>query len=336
MPNADIAGNGAVWVGLETTYGTPVDPTASGVGVWVPIISETLAYTEDKYFTPQIRNSAISSDVEQAPYHIAGDIVLEVDPNYMPYFLYASRHTVTKTGTGPYIYSAAPTNIGATYPGGSAKGLSIAVVRNHIGFLYSGCVVGQWAFTIENGVLRCTLSIMGLAEDDTTVADPTSSESWVDADLFGAGAHSVYVDAEGLTPAFTTADGTFNGFTFTANYNATPQNRLTPQRSATYVAYGETEANYDTELDFTSKAEYNNMKDNTLRSLKFESIKGGADWASATRGFRVITYRTAYNTYETNLSAIGDLLMARVNGRSLGLAGGVPFKLECKSPVNIS
>lgn len=336
MPNADIAGNGAIWVGLETTYGTSVDPTASGVGVWVPIISETLMYTEDKYFSPQIRNSAIASDVEQAPYHVAGDIVMEVDANYLPYFLYASRHTVVKTGTGPYTYTATPTNIGATYPGGSAKGLSIVAVRNHIGYLYSGCVVGQYAFTIENGVLRVTMSMLGLAETDTAVADPTSSESWIDADLFGAGAHTVYVDAAGTGPAFTTADSTFNGFTFTANYNATAQNRLTSNRSATYVAYGETEATYDTELDFTSKDEYNNMKDNTLRSIKFESLKGGTPFSAATRAFQAIVNRSAYNTYEVNLSGIGDLLMARVNGRALGIAGGVPFKLVCKSPANIS
>lgn len=337
MPNADIAGNGAVWVGLETTYGTPVDPTASGVGVWVPIISENLAYTEDKYYTPQIRNSAISSDVEQAPYHIAGDIVMEVDANYMPYFLYASRHTVTKTGAAsPFDYKAVPTNIGATYPGGTARGLSIAVVRNHIGFLYSGCVVGQWAFTIENGVLRVTLSMLGLAESATSVADPTADESWVDADLFGAGAHTVYVDAAGTTPAFASSDTTFNGYTFTANYNASAQNRLTPLRSATYVAYGETEATYDTELDFTSRAEYDNMKNNVLRAIKLESIKGGADWPSATRGFRIIANRTSYTTYEVGLTAIGDLLMARVNGRSLGLAGGDPFSFECLSPADIT
>src|SRR6266496_1819608 len=121
MP-VDIAGNGAVWIGIETTYGTGVDPTASGVGVWCPIISESLAYTEDKYYSPQIRQSAIVSDVKQSYYHVEGDIVFEVDANYLPYFLYASRHTVVKTGTTPqFIYTATPTNIGSTYPGGSAK-----------------------------------------------------------------------------------------------------------------------------------------------------------------------------------------------------------------------
>jgi hypothetical protein len=102
MP-ADIAGNGAIWVGLETTYGTPVDPTAAGVGVWVPIISESLSYTEDKYYSPQIRQSAIVSDVKQSYYHTEGDIVIEADPTFLPYFLYASRHSIAKSGSGPYV-----------------------------------------------------------------------------------------------------------------------------------------------------------------------------------------------------------------------------------------
>lgn len=338
MANADIAGNGAVWIGLESTYGTPVDPTAAGTGIWMPIISENLMYNEAKYFTPQIRGSAISSDVEQSYYHVGGDIVMEVDPTYMPYFLYASRHAVVKTGTGPYAYAATPTNIGATYPGGSARGLSIVIVRDKQAFLYSGCVVTQFAFTIDNGVLRCTLTILGLAEQDTSVEplDPASAATWVDANLFGAAAHSVYVDAAGLTPAFATPDTTFNGFTFTANYNGTAQNRLTNTRSATYISYGEIEATYDTELDFTSKTEYDNMKSNTLRAIKFESIKGGANWAAATSGFRIIAFRTAYNTYEVGLSGIGDLIMARVNGRAIGITGGSAFEFDCKSPTNIT
>jgi len=107
-------------------------------------------------------------------------------------------------------------------------------------------------------------------------------------------------------------------------------------RSATYVAYGETEATYETELDFTDRTEYDNMVANTLRALKFESIKGGANWTAATSGFRIIARRTAYSTYEVGLSGIGDLLMARVNGRAIGIAGGDAFTLECKSPTNLT
>lgn len=338
MADAGISGNGAVWVGLETTYGTAVDPTASGVGVWVPILSENLAYTESKYFTSQIRNSAISSGVEQSFYHVAGDITMEVDVNYMPYFLTASRHSVVKTGAGPYTYVFTPTSIGSTYPGGSGKGLSIAVIRNKQGFLYSGCVVTKWVFTVSNGVLQVTMTIMGLAETVTATnpVDPATAATWIDASLFGAASHSIYVDSAGTAPAFTTADSTFNGYTFTADYNGAAQNRLTPTRSATYISYGEIDASYDTELDFTSRTEYDNMKANTLRSIKMESIKGGANWTAATQGFRIIAYRTAYNTYTVGLSGLGNLLMATVQGRSLGLAGGVPFTFGVKSPLNLT
>lgn len=333
MPNADIAGNGAVWVGLETTYGTPVDPSAAGVGSWVPIISEDLAYTEAKYYSPQIRQSAIVSDAKQSYYHVEGTIVIEVDPTYLPYFMIASRHTTTKTGAGPYTYSSVPTNIGSTYPGGSARGISIVTLRNGVTYLYSGCVVNSWEFTIEDGVLRASLGILGLAEADTAGA---VTPSWIAADLLGANAHAVYVDAAGTSPTFATSDTTFNGFTWRVNYNGAAQNRIVPNRSATYISYGETEATYETELDFVSKTEYNNMKNNTFRSLQLRSLNGGSTLAAATDGVQLTTYRSNYDTYVVGLSGIGDLLMARVTGRMIGISGGVPFKIECKSVTNLT
>lgn len=334
MPNADIAGNGAIWIGLEATYGTAIDPTAAGVGVWVPIISESLAYTEAKYYSPQIRQSAIVSDVKQSYYHVEGDIVFEVDPNYLPYFLYASRHTVAKSGSGPYVYAATPTNIGSTYPGGSAKGLSIYTLRNNIGFLYSGCVVNTWEFTIENGVLRASLGMLGLAEVDPASNAPTTS--WLDPNLYGADAHRILIDAAGTAPAFASADSTHNGFTWRINYNGSAQNRIVPARAATYVAYGETEATYETELDFVTKTEYTNMKNNALRSIRLSSLNGGVTLAAATDGVQLTSYRSNYDVYNVGLSGIGDLLMARVTGRMIGIAGGVPLKIECKSAANIT
>jgi hypothetical protein len=333
MPNADIAGNGAVWVGIETTYGTPVDPSAAGVGVWVPIISEDLAYTEPKYYSPQIRQSAIVSDAKQSYYHVEGTIVMEVDSNYLPYFLYASRHSVAKTGTGPFIYTATPTNVGSTYPGGSAKGLSIVTERNSVTYLYSGCVVNTWEFSIQDGVLRVSMGMLGLAEQDTSGA---VTPSWVAADLYGADAHSIYVDAAGTAPAFAAADVTFNGFTWSANYNGAAQNRIVPTRSATYISYGEIEGTYQTELDFTSKTEYNNMKSNTFRSLQLRSLNGGSTLAASTDGVQITSYRSNYDTYVVGLSGIGDLLMAQVTGRLIGITGGVPFKIECKGTPDIS
>jgi hypothetical protein len=338
MPNADIGANNAVWIGIEPTYGTPSDPTAAGVGVWMPILDEALVYTETKYYSPQIREQAVRNAVVPAPYHVEGPIHFEVDVNYLPYLLYASRHTVVKTGAGPYTYTATPTAAGATYPGGTAKGLSIAVKRNGVGFLYGGCVIGSWSFTINDGVLECTAQVVGLSETDpaaTLVGVPT----WIDAELFGADAHSVYVDTAGLTPAFASRSVEFNGFTFEINHNATAQNRINPSRAANYIAYGETEPTTTTELDFLDKTEYNDFKASTLRAIKLESLRPGgmaATFAGATEAVQLIQYRTAYDSYTVETRGMADLVSAATTIRGLGISGGSAYKIVCKSPVNIT
>lgn len=335
MADADIGANGAVWIGIESAYGTA--STVGTGGVWMPVMTESLEYNEDPYFSEQIRQETTASSIVAAPYHVEGDLEFEVDANYLPYLLYASRHTLVKSGAGPYVYAATPSKIGSTYPGGTAKGLTIGVIRNGQGFAYRGCVIPQWAFTIDGGILRCTASVLGLGETafDASALTPT----WIDPDLFGADAHSVYVDTAGTSPTFTTRDDTFNGFTFTANHNGEAQNRIRPDRQASYIKYGMGEYTYDTELDFTSRAEYDNMKSKTLRSVKLESlIPGGmaGTFAAATKAVRIIAYRSAYGTYGVSLGGAGDLVMARVTGRALAISGGNAYKIECKSPVNLT
>ena len=340
MPDADIGAHGWMWVGIESTYGTPLDPSDgdAALGIYVPILSETLMYTEpDRYYSEQIRQETMHSDVKQSYYHVEGEIVMEVDARYMPYFMFASRHTTTKTGAAtPWTYSSVPAGTGTTYPGGTAKGLSIAIVRDNVGFLYSGCIVGQYAFTVENGVLRVTMNMLGLNEAPFAGAVPVPT--FAAPDLFGADSHGVYVAAAGTTPTFTAFDTTFNGFTETVNHNAEPQNRITRARSASYIKYGITEVSYDTELDFVSRAEYDNFVNLVKRALRFESINPGGvggSWAAATSGFRITNYNTVYNTYETSLSGMADLVMATVNGRAIAIAGGSGYKMECISPTNI-
>lgn len=338
MPEADIGANGWIWVAKEATYGTALDPTVDDtVGYYVPIISETLAYTEpNRYYSPQIRQNAMMSDVKQSAYHVAGDIVMEIDARWMPLFMEASRHTTVKTGAGPYNYASVPASKGAIYPAGTGltTGLSIAVVRDGVGFLYSGCVVSNWAGTLDNSIARVTLTMMGLAEADFGGA--LSTPAWVAPLLYGDGEHAVFVDTAGAAPTFASSDLTFNGFNYTINHNADPQNRITHSRGATYIKFGETEVLYDTELDFLDKTEYTNFKNATKRAVKFESTNAGASWGSATRGFRVTLFNTVYNTYETHLTGMADLVMARVQGRALSIAGGNGYKLECISPTNVA
>lgn len=336
MP-AGLGGGGWMAISLESVMGTYQNPATAGT-VWVPILSEGLVYREEKYYSPQIRQQTIVSDVAQSFYHVEGPVRMEVDPNFMPYFYYCTRHNITKTGaSAPFTYKFAPSSAGSASTAASgavARTASITVVRNGQGFGYAGCVLGQYELTIENGVLIANLDILGLSETDVgTLGTP----AWVDPHLFGAAAHSVYLDASGTAPAFAGAnDVNHDGFTFRANFNAAAQNRIVPDRAATYVSFGESEVNYETRLDFIDKTEYTNMKDNTTRAIRLESLRGGATFAAATEAHRITARRSSYDTYEVALAGLGDLIMADVNGRVIGIAGADAYDIEVKSSADIS
>lgn len=335
MP-AGLGGGGWLAIALEDVMGTYVPPTDAGT-VWVPILNEALRYTEDKYYSEQIRQQTVDSDVSQSYYHVEGDVVMEVDVNYLPYFMHCSRHSISKTGAvAPFEYAYTPSQAGSASTAASgnvARTASITVVRNNIGFGYAGCVMNTIEFTIENGVLRATMGVLGLSEQEPAgLGTPT----WIDPELFGADAHSVYVAASAVTPTFGSNDTNFNGFTANINYNGAAQNRIVPDRAATYISYGKTEMTYNTELDFTSRAEYDNFVGSTQRAIRLESIRGTDPYATADEAFRLDVNRSAYDTYDIGLAGIGDLIMAGVTARALGIAGGVPFRISVKSPVDIT
>lgn len=329
---AGVGGLNSLYITPEATYGTYVDP-ADGTGAWMPILTESLHYMETKYYSPQIRQQTIVSDVKPSFYHVEGDIEFEVDAHYLPYWLVASRHTIVQTGSGPYTYKATPGNFGSTYPGGTAPGVSLTAIRNGIGFGYGGCIGGQFAFTIDAGILKCTVSVMGLSE---AVPADLDSATWIAPSLFGADAHTVYTAASGTAPTFA-ADHTFNTLTITMNYNAAAQNRIQPDRSATFISYGETELTYQTELDFLTRTEYDKMKASTTTALRLESCKpgGAGTFSAATEAVRIDINRSSYDTYEVDTPAMGDLVAANVTGRGIGIAGGDAYSITCKSSVNL-
>jgi len=324
-----LGGGGAIGLKLETVMGTYEDPT-----VWVPIISEEFRYVESRYFSPQLRQQVMVSDVKQGYYHIEGNIVFEVDTHFLPYFLYASRHTVTKTGpaAGVYTYKAVPNHMASL--AAPARTLSIAAIRNDILFGYAGCVVGQYEFMIEDGVLRCTMNMLGLSQN--TPAGPYTP-SWSDPDLLGADAHAIFVASDyGVTPTFGAASDDFNGITLTINHNADAQNRIRKQRSASYIAFHETEIGFNTELDFVDKTEYNNFVGTLQRGIKLESTQGATTFATATDGVKAQLNRFAYETYDVDLPGLGDIVMAGATGRGLSVSGGDAYELHCKSTTNIT
>jgi len=329
MP-AGLGGGGKVGIAFETTMGTYTAPT-----IFVPILSESLRYTEEKYYSEQIRQQTIVSDVKSGYYHVEGDVEMEADPTNLPYWLYASRHTIAKSGTGPFVYSFTPSSAGSASTASGVttpKTLSITIVRNGVVFGYTGCVVGGFEFSIEDAVLRVTMNVFGLAEAVQSAPSPT----WPAADLLGADAHRVYLAAAAATPSFTTADVNFNGFTFRANYNAEAQNRIRADRGASYISYGITEAEIESELDFLDRTDYDNFVNNTQRAIKLESTNGGATFAAATSAVRLQGNRVSYDTYDIGLEGMGDLIMAGFTGRMVGIVGGPAYEIGVKSPATIT
>jgi len=338
---AGLGASGYLALTFETTPGTFLPPTTAGT-VFVPIISEALEYSEDKYYSEAIRQQTIANDAKNSYYHAEGDIVWEVDTKFLPYFLYISRMTPAKTGAGPYVYTFTPNaTASAPLPGDTVTGVtarrtaSITVVRNNIGFCYAGCTVGSWAFTIENGVLRATMSMMGLSEQDPGA---NGSPAWVAPALLGADCHQVFVAAAGTAPTYGANSTDFNGFTFTINDNPTPQNRIRADRSASYISYGMTELTIDTELDFVSKTEYTNFRTVVKRAVKLESVQGAPTTTYATATDNAVSlqaFNTVYDTYPVGLGSAGDLIMASTSMRGLAIAGGTAYAIGVKSSASI-
>jgi Phage tail tube protein len=302
--------------------------------VFIPILSESFRYTEERYFSPQIRQQVMTSDVAQGYYHIEGDIELEADVNYLPHLLMCTRHTPS-FATG--VYTFVPSTAGATSTAASGmvqRTCSITIVRNGIAFGYSGCTLGSLGFFVDAGVLKFRATLFG--EKDNVVASPPTP-TWIAASLFGADAHQVYVDASGIAPTFAgAAVRDFNGFEFTANHNPSAENRLVNDRGATYIAFHETEISVTTELDFVDKTEYDSFVANTQKAFKLESNKGGATFAAATQAVQIIVNRGVYETYDVGLSGLADLIMAGVTIRGIGIAGGNAYSIKVKSPVTIT
>lgn len=335
MP-AGLGASGWLAICLETVMGTYLPPTTSGT-IWVPIISETVKYNETPYYSEQIRQQIVYSERTQGFYFVEGDIVLEFDSNYMPYFFHIGRHNIAKAGVGaPYTYTYTPSQAGSASTAASGnvqRTASITIVRNGIGFGYAGCTLNTIHHELDNGVLKFTLGIMGLSEQEP---GGLGSPSWIAPSLMGAASHSVYTDAAGTTPTFADADLTYNGFVADVNFNAAAQNRINAERSAAYISYGMTDAQFTTELDFLDRTDYDNFKNNDRMSVKFESLLGGSDFTAATEAYQIIYYNAAFDAYEMHLSGLANLIMAAVTTRGLVQVGGNPYSIKVKTAVNIT
>lgn len=285
MPVED-QGVGFAGIAFEAVAGTFVAATKM-----FPIQSESLGYTQASQWRRVIRGIADELGAVQGNSSIAGDIVMECLPDVLPYFLYASRNTVAKTGVSPLTYTCTPFH-GANPT--ATRTLSITVVRNGVGFAYTGCVVSAIKIGVNNGVLIMTISVVGRDEANQT----PPAQSYANQSPFGNGMYTVAVPT-----GSTVLD--VNTFEFTANDNASPEWRLSTVRVPQVVRFGQRDVGLTMNRDFLTRTEYDAFKVLTAQSVRVVAANG------ANANVQITCAAALKDTYVVNgLGNQGDLVNA--------------------------
>jgi hypothetical protein len=283
-----VGASGFVGISKETVSGTYVAPTK-----YLVLTNETLQYQQNTKWRRPLRGVASVTGALAGNAHIEGEISVEVTEDTLPYMLDSARGALVKTGTTPnFIYTFTPN--AAALPNVT---MSITVVRNGVAFGYVGCVVSQMAFSIDDGTLMCTFSILGRDEATQSVPTPT----YVVTSPFGDGSYILEIP---------TATQVFDcdSFTFTVNDNAEAQYRIKNTRGAQFIKYGERETTMSVERDFQDRTDYDAFKALTAQAILLKIGRG------ATPDVIAISMPAAIkDTYEiSGLTGQADLIRASV------------------------
>jgi hypothetical protein len=281
-----IGGGGFVGIALEATPNTYLAPTK-----FFPITSESLKYVQDTRWRRPIRQNVDVLGGIPGNVSIEGDIAMEALEDVAAMFHHASRATVVKSGTTNFTYTFTPNALATP-----ARTLSITVVRNGVTYGYVGCVVSSFKYTVEDGALMVTYSIIG--SDETSQTLPVMSATTTAP--FGAGQYSIEIPtASPVTDVDT--------FDFTVEDNGSPQYRLkNTGRGAQFIQYGERNCTLTLERDFQNRTDYDNFKALTGQAITITASKG------VNNSMTFLTPASIKDTYEIGLSGQGDLLRAAI------------------------
>jgi tail tube protein len=305
-----IGASGILGLALETTAGTYEAPTK-----YVPINNESLAWQQDTTWRRPIRQSAGVIGAVAGRGHVEGGIEMEALEDVIPYFLYAARTSIVKSGSSPnFTYTVTPT--AAAVP---TKTMSVTVVRNGVVFGYVGLVVSTFTFSVDNDMLQFNVELQGTLEDDESAPTPT----WPTTIPFGHGQYTIQIP---------TASQVFDcdGFEFTVENNAEVQYRLKNTPGAQFVSYGERSVNLSTERDFESRTEYDAFKALTAQAITVIASKG------ANNSVQIDVPVAIKDSYEVGLSGQGDLLRASVAWQGVIDASGEDYQIVVKTQEDIT
>jgi hypothetical protein len=298
---AGIGAAGILGVAFETTPNTYVAPAK-----FIPFLSETMVRTDDQQWRRSIRATPDNVGVVGGNVNTAGDINIEALEDCIVYFLRAARTAMVKTGTTPnWSYAFTPTATAVP-----AKTLSITIVRNGIVFGYVGCITSSFSFTVSDGLLQATFSMIG--SDETTQSLP--SATWPTTAPYGAGTYNIQI------PTSTTVLDA-DTFTFTVDDSGTPQFRMSTTRGAQYVAFGERTVTLTVDRDFLDKTQYADFIANTAQTITLVATKGANNSITFLLGVATQT------EYPVNIGSQGDLVRTTTNFTSSLDSGGLVYTI---------
>jgi len=309
-----IGGGGFMGIALEVTPNTYVAPA-----FYFPFLSEGLMHKQDTQWRRPIRTNVDNLGGVPGNVNTEGDIELEGLAEPLVYFHKASRATLVKTGAAaPWTYTFTP-NAAAT----ALNTLSITIVRNGVVFGYTGCVVSSFKYTIDNGMLKATMSIVGSDEAVQSLPSPVYAGQ---AQVFGAGDYTMEVP---------TASQVFDmdSFELSIEDNAEPQFRLRSggQRGAQFMKYGERTVTLSTERDFQTRADYDAYKALTAQSITLKCDKTTGEQVKFTLPVAV------KDSYELALSGQGELIRGSISYQGVfDIATSKAYELVIKSNTDIT
>lgn len=307
MPS--VGASGVLGVALENVSGTYLAPTA-----FIPFDTESLKWTQENVERRPIRNSPALLGVIKGPGFVEGDITFDCTPDLLIYFLHAARMGIVKTGAGPYNYVCTPTAVAVP-----AKTMSITIKRGSEVSGYTGCVVSKINLKIEDGAFKATVSILGLSE--ATQSNPTPT--WPTSVVFGAGSYTWQI------PTGTTVYDT-DKWEFEIDDSAEAQKRITPTMAAQFIAFGENKCTAKVERDFETRAEFDQFKNVTSKTLTMTASTG------ANNSIAILTPVAFISSYEYNLGGQGDLLRASIEYVNAVNAAGNNYTLTLNTATNIT
>jgi hypothetical protein len=319
---------GVVTSDVDTSPGSPSGAfptvnTASNSGVYAaplfffPFLSEGLTHKQDTQWRRPIRSNVDNLGGVPGNVNSEGDVEVEGLAEPLVYFHRVSRSTLVKTGSvAPWTYTFTP-NPAAT----ATNTASITIVRNGSVFGFTGCVVGSFKYTVDNGMLKATFSVKGADEASQSLPVPVYSGQ---AQVFGAGDYNIQIP---------TATQVFDMDTFelTCEDNADPQFRLkNTGRGAQFMKFGERNLTLSTERDFQTRADYDAYKALTAQSITLQVDKSTGEQV------KFLLPVSVKDSYELGLSGQGDLIRGRISYQIVyDLATSKAYELVIKSNVDI-